>query len=115
MSENCIFCKIIQKEIPSNIAYEDDDVLAFHDINPAAPVHILIIPKEHIPKIGDVSEETGHLLPKMFAVSKQLAKEQGLIDEGYRLVINSGDNGGQTVYHIHMHLLGGRVMRWPPG
>ena len=115
MTDDCIFCKIIRKEIPANIAYEDDDVIAFHDINPAAPVHILIIPKEHIPKVGEFSDDNCHFLPKLFRVSKQLAEEQGMLDEGYRLVINSGDNGGQTVYHIHMHLLGGRVMRWPPG
>jgi histidine triad (HIT) family protein len=115
MSDDCIFCKIIRKEIPSNIAYEDDDVLAFHDINPAAPVHILIIPKVHVAKVGEFTEETSAVIPKLMAVSKHLAEKHGMLDEGYRLVFNSGDNGGQTVYHVHMHLLGGRVMRWPPG
>jgi len=115
MADDCIFCKIIRKEIPANIAYEDDDVLAFHDIHPAAPVHLLIIPKVHVQKVGDFSDENSHIISKLVSASKHLAQGQGLYDEGYRLVINSGDNGGQTVYHVHMHLLGGRVMRWPPG
>lgn len=115
MSDDCIFCKIIRKEIPANIAYEDDDVLAFHDINPAAPVHILIIPKIHVAKVGEFNEDNSDVIPKMMAASKHLAQEHGMLEEGYRLVFNSGDNGGQTVYHVHMHLLGGRVMRWPPG
>lgn len=115
MADDCIFCKIIRKEIPANIAYEDDELLAFHDIHPAAPVHILIIPKLHVAKVGEFSDENFHVVPKMMAASKRLAQDQGILDDGYRLVLNSGDNGGQTVYHVHMHLLGGRVMRWPPG
>lgn len=115
MADDCIFCKIIRKEIPANIAYEDEDVLAFHDIHPAAPVHVLMIPKTHIAKVGEFSPENSHILPKLFAASNQLAQELGIFEDGYRLVFNSGDNGGQTVYHVHLHLLGGRVMRWPPG
>lgn len=113
MGDHCVFCKIIRKEIPSNVVYEDGQVLAFHDIHPAAPVHVLVIPKAHIESVEDVPEGealVSRLTERAIRVAKQLN-----LREGYRLVINHGDNGGQTVYHLHLHLLGGRFMTWPPG
>jgi len=111
-----IFSKIINKEIPADIVYETDDVLAFKDINPQAPVHILIIPKIEIPKVSDINgKEHAELLGKLFDAANKLAKEMGIVEDGFRLVFNCGRNGGQDVYHLHMHLLGGRQMKWPPG
>ncbi len=115
MADN-IFSKIIKREIPADIVYETDDVLAFRDINPQAPVHILIIPKIEIPKITDLDgEKHAQLLGKLFDAANKLAKEMNIDKDGFRLVFNCGDNGGQEVYHLHMHLLGGRKMTWPPG
>ncbi len=111
-----IFSKIINKEIPADIVYESDNVLAFKDINPQAPVHILIIPKIEIPKVTDLnSKEHATLLGEMIDAANKLAKEMNIADDGFRLVFNCGNNGGQEVYHLHMHLLGGRRMKWPPG
>lgn len=111
-----IFSKIINKEIPADIVYESDNVLAFRDINPQAPVHILIIPKIEIPKVTDIKgSEHAKLLGEMYDVANKLAKDEGIAEDGFRLVMNCGDNGGQEVYHLHMHLLGGRQMQWPPG
>ncbi len=113
MGDHCIFCKIIRKEIPSKVVYEDDQVLAFHDIHPAAPVHVLIIPKSHVETVEDIPMENpmvSLLTGRAIQVARQLNLQQG-----YRLVINHGDDGGQTVYHLHLHLLGGRFMAWPPG
>ena len=110
-----IFQKIIDKEIPADIVFEDEDILAFRDINPQAPHHILIIPKNPIPTINDLEEENVEMTGKMIIVAKNLAKTLGFADEGYRLVFNCNKNGGQEVYHIHLHLLGGRQMMWPPG
>ena len=111
-----IFSKIINKEIPADILYESDTVLAFKDINPQAPIHILIIPKVEIPKVSDIKgAEHSELLGELFDVANKLAIENGISEEGYRLVFNCGDHGGQDVYHLHMHLLGGRQMKWPPG
>ena len=113
---NTIFTKIINKEIPADIVYEDDSVLAFRDINPQAPVHILIIPKIEIPTVRDLkSSEHAVLLGKLYDTANKIAEDEGIAEEGFRLVFNCGDNGGQEVYHIHMHLLGGRKMQWPPG
>ncbi|RJP29369.1 MAG: histidine triad nucleotide-binding protein [Candidatus Omnitrophota bacterium] len=114
-TRDCIFCKIVKREVPTPLEYEDDHVVAFKDINPQAPVHFLVIPKKHIPKIGDLTEEDRGLLDQMTSAAKHLAQKLGIDETGYRLVINSGDNGGQTVYHLHVHVLGGRFMRWPPG
>jgi len=110
-----IFSKIISKEIKADIVFESDEVLAFRDINPQAPVHIIIIPKEEIPRINDF-DKTKHseVLAEMIETANNLAVEMK-IDDGFRLVINSGDKGGQTVYHLHLHLIGGRQMNWPPG
>jgi histidine triad (HIT) family protein len=113
MSDHCVFCKIIRKEIPANVIYEDEQVLAFSDIHPAAPIHVLVIPKLHIETVEDIPAGdplVSLLTERAIQVSKQLN-----LREGYRLVVNNGDNGGQTVYHLHLHLLGGRFMAWPPG
>jgi len=111
-----IFTKIINKEIPADIVYESEDILAFRDINPQAPVHILIIPKIEIATIRDIKgSEHAELLGKMYDAANKIAKEEGISEEGFRLIFNCGNNGGQEVYHIHMHLLGGRKLNWPPG
>jgi histidine triad (HIT) family protein len=111
-----IFSKIINKEIPADIVYETDSVLAFKDINPQAPVHILIIPKIEIPKVTDlIGNEHASLLGEMIDVANKLAEEMNIAEDGFRLVFNCGNNGGQEVYHLHLHLLGGRRMKWPPG
>ncbi|MCZ6701472.1 MAG: histidine triad nucleotide-binding protein [Ignavibacteria bacterium] len=111
-----IFSKIINKEIPADIVFESDNILAFKDINPQAPVHILIIPKVEIPKITDLNgNEHSGLLGEMIDAANKLAKEMGIAEDGFRLVFNCGDKGGQEVYHLHLHLLGGRQMKWPPG
>ncbi len=113
---DCIFCKIIKKEIPSKIVYEDEKIIGFEDINPMAPIHILIIPKEHIPMIDDVEEKHSKLIGDMILVAKNIAKKKGLSEKnGYRLVFNNGKDAGQEVFHIHLHLLGGRKFGWPPG
>ena len=108
--EDCIFCKIIKGEIPSNKVYEDDEILAFKDINPMAPVHILVIPKKHIESANEIEEDDELLIGKMFTVIKKLAKENHL-DNGYRIVNNCGEDGGQVVKHLHFHLLGGRKLK----
>ncbi|AFY46584.1 HIT family hydrolase, diadenosine tetraphosphate hydrolase [Nostoc sp. PCC 7524] len=109
-----IFSKIIRREIPANIVYEDDLALAFKDIHPQAPVHILVIPKQPIPKLADATPDDATLLGHLLLTVKRVAEEAGLQD-GYRVVINTGNDGGQTVYHLHLHILGGRQMAWPPG
>lgn len=111
---DCIFCKIISKEIPGNIAYEDDRILAFHDLEPQAPVHVLIVPKKHIASLDDVAQEDAALLGYLMSKVKDIAAELGL-ENGYRVVINTGEDGFQTVKHLHIHLLGKRKMTWPPG
>jgi len=110
-----IFTKIINKEIPAKIEYEDDEILAFADINPQAPVHILIIPKKPVATLNDLTPDDAELTGKIILVAKKLAKEKGIAESGYRLVFNCNRDGGQEVYHIHCHLLGGRTMQWPPG
>lgn len=114
-ADDCIFCRIARREIGTPLEYEDDRVVAFKDLHPQAPVHLLVIPKKHIEKIGDVGPEESGLLLNLIQAANEMAVKFGLADDGYRLVINSGDNGGQTVYHLHIHLLGGRIMNWPPG
>jgi histidine triad (HIT) family protein len=115
MYENCIFCKIVRKEIPSNIVFEDDDLLAFYDINPQAPVHILIIPKNHIPSLAEVREEDQEILGKLLLGASKVAKKLAISEDGYRVVINTNRDAQQTVFHIHVHVIGGRPMSWPPG
>ena len=110
MPEETIFSKIIRKEIDSDIVYQDDQVTAFRDIQPKAPTHILIIPNELIPTVNDVTESDEQVLGRLFTVAARLAKQEGVSEEGYRLLVNCGKNGGQEVYHLHMHLLGGRPL-----
>lgn len=110
-----IFDKIISKEIPADIVFEDEEVIAFKDINPQAPTHILIIPKKRIATINDIEENDISITGKLIYTAKIIASEIGISEDGYRLVFNCNDNGGQEVYHIHLHLLGGRKMTWPPG
>ncbi|NOX37718.1 MAG: histidine triad nucleotide-binding protein [Calditrichaeota bacterium] len=113
---DCIFCQIAEHKLPANIVYEDDDVVAFHDINPQAPVHVLVIPrKKHIAKIADMTAEDQALVGKVIYIGKQVAEQLGIAEDGFRLVFNNGRHGGQHVYHIHLHVLGGRPMTWPPG
>ncbi len=112
---DCLFCKIINGEIPSKKVYEDEKVYAFHDISPAAPVHVLIIPKTHIPSANALTEENAAVVGHIFTVAASIAKELGIAEKGYRIVNNCGEDGGQTVHHLHFHLLGGRSLQWPPG
>lgn len=112
---DCIFCKIVQREIPAKIVFEDDESLAFEDIRPEAPVHILIIPKQHVASLADVqSPEDERRAGRLCGIAARLARERQL-ESGYRAVINSGPQAGQTVFHLHLHLLGGRAFHWPPG
>jgi len=115
MSKETIFSKIIRKEIPADIVFQDDRVTAFRDINPQAPTHIVIIPNKLIPTVNDATLEDEATLGHMLIVAAQVAKQEEIAESGYRLVINCNRHGGQDVFHLHMHLLGGRGMRWPPG
>lgn len=110
-----VFSRIIRRELPAQIEYEDDEVIAFRDINPQAPVHVLVVPKKPIPTLNDASEEDILLLGKLLWVARQVAQQCGIAEHGYRLVLNCGREAGQTVYHLHVHVLGGRAFRWPPG
>nr|WP_207753554.1 histidine triad nucleotide-binding protein [Sporosalibacterium faouarense] len=110
-----MFCKIVNDEIKASKIYEDEKVIAFNDINPQSPVHILVIPKQHIPSINQIDESNQSIIGHIHLVINKLAKEKGLADKGYRIVNNCGKDGGQTVNHLHFHLLGGRDMQWPPG
>lgn len=110
-----LFEKIVRREIPADIVFEDDDILAFRDISPQAPVHILVIPKKRIPAVNDLAMDQAGLVGRMVLVAKELAVQEGIDGDGYRLVMNCNDHGGQSVAHIHLHLLGGRQMKWPPG
>jgi len=115
MSETTLFTKIRDREIPADIVYEDDDILAFRDINPQAPVHILVIPKQPIATVNDLEPAHAELAGRLFLVAKEIAREEGVAEDGYRLVMNTNAAGGQEVYHIHLHLLAGRQFTWPPG
>ena len=115
MDPNCIFCKIIVGESPSTIVYKDKQVVAFLDIHPAAPVHILIVPRQHIPSVNHLTDDHETLIGHLYTVAKQLAKENGVAESGYRLIINNGPDARQAVFHLHLHLLGGREMRFPMG
>ncbi|MFB9887185.1 histidine triad nucleotide-binding protein [Balneatrix alpica] len=109
-----IFSKIISREIPADIVYEDEQVLAFRDINPQAPIHVLIIPKKEIPTINDIQPEDEALVGKLYTTAAKLAKEWGVAEDGYRVVMNCNQQAGQTVYHIHLHMLAGKPLGWPP-
>lgn len=111
---DCLFCKIANGEIPGNIVYEDDDVIAFHDLDPQAPTHVLIIPKKHIGSAMEIDRDNSAVIGQIYEVAAKLAVHLGL-ENGFRIVNNCGEDGGQTVHHIHFHLLGGRSMKWPPG
>ncbi len=111
----CIFCKIARKELDASIVYEDADFLAFRDIRPVAPTHVLLIPKKHFSSLLEVTEAEAGLLGRMLALVPRLARELGVAADGFRLVVNTGSLGGQTVYHLHFHILGGRAFEWPPG
>lgn len=113
--QETIFSKIIRREIPATIVFENERILAFRDINPQAPVHILIIPKKIIPTVNDITPDDAPLIGELFVVAGEIARAEGIADAGYRTVFNCRDAGGQEVYHLHLHLLGGRQMRWPPG
>ena len=113
MANDCLFCRIVRKEIPAGIVAENDDCVAFKDINPQAPVHILIVPREHVASLNDAHEP--ELVGRMHLFAAQIAKTENLAERGYRTVINTNADAGQTVFHIHLHLLGGRRLGWPPG
>ena len=115
MADDCLFCKIFAREIPAKEVFRDEEIVAFEDIRPVAPTHILVIPKEHIPTVHDLLPSQVPMLMRMFQVANQIADERKIDRDGYRLVVNQGPQAGQTVYHLHLHLLGGRVMAWPPG
>jgi len=113
--QDCLFCKIVAEEIAADIIFASDDAIAFRDINPQAPTHILIIPRRHIATINDLEPSDQSIVGSLFIAAKQLAAIEGLTDEGYRVVMNCNEAAGQTVFHLHLHLIGGRVMNWPPG
>ncbi|MFT2097788.1 histidine triad nucleotide-binding protein [Marinomonas sp. 2405UD66-6] len=112
---DCLFCKIVNGEIPATVLYEDDDVIAFEDIMPQAPTHFLVIPKRHISTLNDLTDDDAAVVGKLQITAAKVAKQKGISEEGYRVAMNCNEMGGQTVYHIHMHVLGGRQMTWPPG
>jgi len=112
--ENCVFCRIANREIPAKIVYEDDESIAFADINPKAPVHILIVPRRHLPTLLDAGEGDDRLLGHLLLVANRVARQQGIADRGFRLVLNCNSEGGQVVFHLHLHLLGGRRLGWQP-
>lgn len=114
MSE-CLFCKFVDGTMKTGIVWEDDDVIAFEDINPQAPTHVLVIPRKHIPSIEEIRPEDAEVVGKLFLAAKEIARERGHHEKGYRVVMNMGADAGQAVYHIHLHLLGGRALSWPPG
>ncbi len=113
--EDCIFCKIINKEIPASIVFEDEKMIAFNDINSQAPIHILLIPREHFASLNDIPKEKKNILSHLLLKARQIAQEKGIAEKGYRIVLNTAKDSGQEVFHIHFHLLGGRRMHWPPG
>jgi histidine triad (HIT) family protein len=115
MPESCLFCRIVGREIPADLLYEDDHVLAFRDIAPQAPIHVLVVPKEHIPTANDLRETHRELLATLMLAAPKIARDQGLDEDGYRLVLNCQEGAGQSVFHLHLHILGGRPMNWPPG
>lgn len=112
---DCLFCKILAGDIPADIVYEDDHVLAFRDINPQAPTHVLVIPRQHIATLNDIQPGHAELVGRMYLAAKHIAKQEGIDGPGYRTAMNCNAQAGQTVFHIHLHLLGGRAFSWPPG
>ena len=112
---DCLFCKMVSGEIQPDVVFEDDEVLAFRDVNPQAPVHVLVIPKSHIATTNELTPEHAGLIGKMVLAARQIAADEGIAEPGYRMVMNCNPEAGQSVYHIHLHMLGGRPMNWPPG
>ncbi len=112
---DCLFCKIRDGEIPATTIYEDDDVLAFEDVNPQAPTHVLIIPKKHISTVNDLQDDDAALVGRLYLAAKKITADTGVAEDGYRLVMNCNEKAGQTVFHLHLHVLAGRNMTWPPG
>ena len=112
---DCLFCRMVTGDIQPDVVYEDEHVLAFRDVNPQAPVHVLIIPKQHIATTNDLDEGNAHLPGRMLLAAKRIAEEAGIAERGYRTVLNCNPEAGQSVYHLHLHVLGGRPMHWPPG
>lgn len=116
MSEqDCLFCKVLNGDIPADIVYESDSAIAFRDINPQAPTHVLVIPRKHVATINDLDEEDQEIVGSLYLAAKDIARAEGLSDEGYRVVMNCNEGAGQSVFHIHLHVLGGRALSWPPG
>jgi histidine triad (HIT) family protein len=115
MANDCLFCRIAAREIGADVVHDDEEIFAFRDINPKAPIHVLVIPRRHIASAAELGENEGLLLGRMFAVMAQLARDDGIAADGYRIVTNVGANAGQSVEHLHFHLLGGRRLGWPPG
>lgn len=113
MTDSCLFCRIVRREIPSTLVHEDEHTVAFRDIDPKAPTHILVIPRTHVASLDEATD--AEMLGRLMLVAKALAASEGLVPDGYRTVVNTGANAGQTVFHIHLHLLGGRRLGWPPG
>lgn len=112
---NCLFCRIVAGEVPARFVHRDDVIVAFHDVNPQAPTHILVVPVQHIVSAAELTERDAPMLGRLFDVAARLAREAGIVETGYRMVANTGRDGGQTVDHVHVHLLGGRAFTWPPG
>lgn len=115
MSKDCLFCRIINQEVPSKIVYEDAQAVAFEDINPQAPTHLLVVPRKHLAGLNDATSQDEALVGHLHWVASELARKRGIAESGYRVVINTGRGAGQSIFHLHLHLLGGRGLRWPPG
>lgn len=113
--DDCLFCKIADGSMDADVVHEDEEVLAFRDINPQAPTHILVIPRKHIATVNELEDDDASLVGKLYLAARDLARAEGIADDGYRLVMNTRKGAGQSVFHIHLHLLGGRTFRWPPG
>ena len=112
---DCLFCKILSGEIPADLVYESDTAVAFRDINPQAPTHVLVIPRKHIATINDIGEDDREVVGSLFTAAREIAVQEGIADEGYRTTMNCNESAGQSVFHIHLHVMGGRPMAWPPG
>jgi histidine triad (HIT) family protein len=112
---DCLFCRIAGGEIPADVIRSDPEMVAFRDIHPQAPTHVLVIPRKHIPSVNDLGSDDAELMGRLILMARELAREEGIADDGYRMVLNAGPDAGQSVFHVHLHLLGGRVFGWPPG
>jgi histidine triad (HIT) family protein len=115
LSENCIFCRVARGEIPASTVFEEDDLVAFHDIDPKAPTHVLVIPRRHITSVDALTEADAGIAGRLLLAARRVARETGIAEGGFRLVVNTGEEGGQSVDHLHVHVLGGRSLAWPPG